>query len=370
VQRSSPKLPAELEELWGREARAAPGPAYPVATYPELVRVVAQLAHMNPGQVLYFRGQGEDHRNRGGSSTFYPSIYRGDPVKAEELRARFDLLARAESALKELAEKYRPDGYQDLARRQYVRWSVLQHYEVCDTPLLDLTHSLSVACSFAQLDSPGAGAAVYVYAFLLPYGTNRISVNSEEDLVNVRLLSIAPPAALRPFFQEGYLTGTTDVTWEFSGKSELDFKRRLAAKFEIVPDQQFWTDGFGSVPEHLLYPPNDVFAEMLSGVGLHTSRELEALGVGEFLVAWRDVEVALLLAVRKKGMRGGTAMAALRLLDKEGLLSAPLTARLDTLRQFRNYLVHDAREVTSGELHRQLAEAKKLIKPLTRLAQG
>lgn len=63
----------------------------------------------------------------------------------------------------------------------------------------------------------------YVYVFGFPYITNRISRNSEHDLINVRLLSICPPTALRPYFQEGYLAGTDEVTTNFDSKSELDF---------------------------------------------------------------------------------------------------------------------------------------------------
>ena len=114
-----------------------------------------------------------------------------------------------------------------MRRRKYVQWSILQHYEVCATPLLDLTHSLLVACSFAFLS--GASEPL-VLVFGLPFFTNRISINSEHDLVNVRLLSICPPEALRPYFQEGYLAGTDGVLAEFDSKTELDFANRLVAK--------------------------------------------------------------------------------------------------------------------------------------------
>ena len=73
----------------------------------------------------------------------------------------------------------------------------------------------------------------YVYVLGLPYLTNRITVHSEQDIVIVRLLSICPPAALRPYFQEGYLAGTADLTTDFDSKTELDFRNRLIAKFAI-----------------------------------------------------------------------------------------------------------------------------------------
>ena len=47
--------------------------------------------------------------------------------------------------------------------------------------------------------------SAFVYVFGLPYYHNRISIDSEHDLVNIRLLSIMPPEALRAYFQEGFL---------------------------------------------------------------------------------------------------------------------------------------------------------------------
>jgi hypothetical protein len=94
----------------------------------------------------------------------------------------------------------------------------------------------------------------YVYVFGPPYLTNRISINSEHDIVNVRLLSICPPSALRPCFQEGYLAGTADVTTDFDSKTELDFRNRLIAKFGISRARTFWGSGFDPIPESALYP--------------------------------------------------------------------------------------------------------------------
>lgn len=37
-----------------------------------------------------------------------------------------------------------------LKRQRILHWSILQHYEVSATPLLDVTHSLPIAASFAH----------------------------------------------------------------------------------------------------------------------------------------------------------------------------------------------------------------------------
>ncbi len=90
---------------------------------------------------------------------------------------RFRKLESAGRTLVKLFEKHKIEGARDVSRKRYVQWSILQHYEVIPTPLLDVTHSLRVACSFAQL--AGTDPTCYVYVLGFPYSTNRISINSE-----------------------------------------------------------------------------------------------------------------------------------------------------------------------------------------------
>lgn len=110
----------------------------------------------------------------------------------------------------------------------------------------------------------------YVYVFGLPYLTNRISVNSEQDIINIRLLSICPPKALRPYFQEGYLAGTDAIITKYDIKSELDFNNRLIAKFEIPNDKSFWGEGFHQIPYDSLYPKNDPIEELCAQIKKET----------------------------------------------------------------------------------------------------
>jgi len=62
-----------------------------------------------------------------------------------------------------------------------VCWAILQHYGVCDTPLVDLTHSLRVAASFAHLEFLKAKSKNkrrkygYVMALAMPYPVGSIS---------------------------------------------------------------------------------------------------------------------------------------------------------------------------------------------------
>ena len=229
---------------------------FPIQSYHELVRKVAQLSFLNKDYLLFFRGQDQDYQNKAESSTFYPTIYRKEILTSQEIRSRFELLEVATNKLLEAFDREKLDGRVDIRRKQYIAWSILQHYGVCDTPLLDLTQSLRVAATFAQLGNKADRGMVYVFG--LPYTTNRITYNSEQDLVIVRLLSICPPEALRPYFQEGYLCGTLDITDTYTNKSELDFKNRLIAKFSIPTAASFWGSGFSRIPKNLLFPENDL----------------------------------------------------------------------------------------------------------------
>ena len=112
------------------------------------------------------------------------------------------------------------------------------------------------ACTFALLNNPDSFG--YVYILGLPYLTNRITINSEHDIINIRLLSICPPQALRPYFQEGYLSGTSDIILDYENKNELDFKNRLIAKFKVTTNVNFWGNEFKILPENVLYPENDI----------------------------------------------------------------------------------------------------------------
>ena len=225
--------------------------AYPVATYNELMKIVAELSYLNRDCLLFFRGQARDHRNKAGASSLYPSLYRKNVISKTKLEYDFALLREISTLLVDETKKYDRRAADEIRRKQYIQWSLIQHYEVHETPLLDLTQSLRVACSFAQ--SSGEAAEAFVYVLALPYMPNGISINSEQEIVNIRLLSACPSLALRPYFQEGFLAGTTDITDNFDDKNELDFNRRLVAKFAIPGDDSFWNGNQLRIPDELLF---------------------------------------------------------------------------------------------------------------------
>jgi hypothetical protein len=130
----------------------------------------------------------------------------------------------------------------------------LQHYEVCKTPLLDVTHSLRVAASFA-LNGNGSNGFILVLGFT--HITGSISYSVEEEHLNIKLLSICPPSALRPYFQEAYCVGTFPMKNE-PKNMRFDVAQRLIAKYELVNDRNdFWDNNFTAIPKDALYPKND-----------------------------------------------------------------------------------------------------------------
>lgn len=234
-----------------------------VATFPDLVREIAELSFHNPEQVLFFRGQSKEYLKdaKGGKkqSSFYPDIYRSPsrPLPDKELAGRFDRLDELAKKLQVVLKTERIPGHEKLLKFPELTWAILQHYKVCPTPLLDLTHSLRVAASFALNGSATGGV---VYAFGLPHPNGSITYSVEHELLNIRLLSICPPEAQRPYFQEGFLVGSFPARRPRKYRS-IDVGVRLIAKFRL-PGTGFWNTDFHAIPNQALYPMNDRMAEI------------------------------------------------------------------------------------------------------------
>lgn len=237
------------------------GGAHRVRNYMDLATKVAELQFRNRDFVLMFRGQTDDFKNRLGYTSLKATLMRAsDSTKvptASALERRFTKLTAAEQAL---VEKYRHQkllGRERLERQRILRWAILQHYEICKTPLIDVTQSLRIGASFA---SHKAEREAYVFVLGIPHISGAITASAEAGLQVVRLASVCPPSAVRPHIQEGYLIGQYP---DFSSaeqkllysNAEMDFGRRLIAKFRFDPDS-FWdkSGNFPQVGEKALYP--------------------------------------------------------------------------------------------------------------------
>jgi hypothetical protein len=244
------------------------GPGHPIGSYRQLVERVAILSFNNPEYVLFYRGQQNDFHNPPALSSLYPSIFRGgdELFWHDELVNRFNRLGKASKLLQEIpnGRLEGPNAFgaaKKIKTYRILRWAVLQHYDVCATPLLDVTHSLHVASSFAFYEN--ALGEAYIYVLGLPQVSGSVTASSEHGIQIIRLLSICPPAALRPHYQEGYLTGEYPTIGyreklEYE-RTECDFGRRLICKFKLGDKSRFWDDDFHVIPRSFLYPEGDEF---------------------------------------------------------------------------------------------------------------
>lgn len=237
------------------------GKGHLVGSYMELTSKVAELQFRNREHVLLFRGQSTDHVNRAQNTRLLPSIFhpnkRAGRVHGQELRLRFELLRRAEAELVQCYRDQKLLGMERVTRHSVLRWSILQHYQVCGTPLLDVTHSLRIAASFASHKPADEG---FIYVLGVPNLSGSVTASVEAGLQIVRLSSICPPAAMRPHVQQGYLIGEYPEMGDYGQKelydqAEIDPARRLIAKFRLKPSS-FWgrQSNFPLVAKRALFP--------------------------------------------------------------------------------------------------------------------
>jgi hypothetical protein len=235
------------------------GKAHPVTSFMELVTKIAELQFMNRDFILLFRGQKAEYKNRQRNTSLKPSLFRstnGANPDSATLRKQFDRLREAERKLAESYSNGRFLGRDRLKRQQILRWAILQHYEICDTPLLDVTQSIRIAASFA---SDGADREAFIFVLGVPNLSGAITASAEAGVQIIRLSSVCPPTALRPHIQEGYLLGEYPEMTGYDQKQhyaeyEIDFGRRLVSKFKLDP-RTFWKNGdFPRVERAALYP--------------------------------------------------------------------------------------------------------------------
>jgi len=233
---------------------------HPVKSYFELAKKVAELQFLNQEHVLLFRGQSLDYLTLKRSSMLKATLFRlsGSEVPTTRVfEKRFKILSKAEDHLIRLYSSNRFLGIKRLRRHRIIRWSILQHYEVCATPLLDVTRSLRIAASFAS--SCNQTNKAFVFVFGVPNLSGGVTASTEAGLQVIRLSSACPPAAVRPHLQEGYLLGEYPEISDVQKNArysyyEMDFGRRLIAKFCFNPITFWSSDNYTRVPDAALYP--------------------------------------------------------------------------------------------------------------------
>jgi len=194
----------------------------------------------------------------------YPSICRISTSKniKQEITDRFEILQLAEKMLITEFKRYEYIGSLKMSKFREVCWAILQHYQVCHTPLLDITQSIRVAISFALNSSTDYS---YIYILGFPYINGSISYCVEEELLNVKLLSICPPKAIRPHFQEGYLVGSFPSV-VMRKTVQLYVSRRLIAKFKIIRNNFILDKSFLPIPNETLFPKSDHIMDICNNI--------------------------------------------------------------------------------------------------------
>jgi hypothetical protein len=244
-----------------RSVRTSNG--HEVSDFFELAAKVAELQFRNQGQVLFYRGQHSDYisdSQKHIGSLLRPTIFRRPkrPKDSKWLSPRFDVLQNVEKQLVQIFNESHFLGAVEIAKYRILRWAILQHYGVCDTPLLDVTQSLRIGASFASVGNSNNSAFLFVLG--VPNVSGAITASAEAGLQTIRLSSVCPPSAMRPHIQEGFLLGEYPEIGDIDQKGnyslhEVDFGHRLVAKFRFNP-KQFWTKRgqFQEVGRRALYP--------------------------------------------------------------------------------------------------------------------
>ena len=255
-----------------------------VDSYPELLEKIASIKFNNPAFEIFFRGQSKDYSinasgGQGSTSSLYPSIFRNVPNKPPSsisspdiTRKRFEILDQATQHFIDLVDEQLENYEKRIFKRiPILRWAILQHYEICDTPLLDVTPTLNIALSFAI----GAGNdPFYLYGIAMPRQTQVVTTSIIAETTSINLTQICPPSFHRPHFQNGYLLGEypSVINYETQErgetKSAYNFSRRLIAKFIITNPNSILETGFDKLDNEILLPnANDKLMPIVKEVG-------------------------------------------------------------------------------------------------------
>lgn len=244
------------------------GDPVPVESFTELTDAIAKLSFSNPQFNLLFRGQRCDHKTHrkklGEVTSLLPAAYRSHseeslnhvrchlPIWESELITELDKMRCGRPKHSRILLK-------DIANFRESLWAILQHYG-CATPLLDVTHSLQVACSFATHDyeKDVSSTTGYVYVLGMPSIYGMISFSGHEGIVIVKLQSACPPESKRPHYQEGYLVGSVHHTPDPRRFRFRDLALRLIGKFVIRDSDAFWKGTqYKRLPKEILMPDCD-----------------------------------------------------------------------------------------------------------------
>lgn len=244
-----------IEEVWE------------VSSFRKLLDGVAFLGSMNKHLTLFYRGQNQDlppiptlfrssWRCFGSGQTF--EVNSGNRMKYWRKLEEIGQVVCNICDHKDLGVPRRR-GFRNTRE---IQWTVIQHYGLWPTPLIDVTSSLRVAAAFAMGFQHGSSKRPlngFLYVVGMPSPTSFITFDIDRHITLARLQSACPPVAKRPHYQDGFLIGYFPIyTLKKGLKKKSNLLRRLVAKFELKDNGDFWDEDFPIFPETALLPKDDL----------------------------------------------------------------------------------------------------------------
>ena len=161
------------------------------------------------------------------------------------------------------------------------------------------------------------------------------------------------------------MAGTPDVTSNYDLKTELDFRNRLIAKFEIPTGGSFWGRSFSALPERALYPPHDKVRELCSQIPARTDKhELASGEIGNLIVEWARVEEDIKARARKITTRILPVRDAIDVLNRGRAISRSTARDLNAVRIVRNAAAHHPDRTDPTQISKALTRLRKISKVL------
>ncbi len=113
-----------------------------------------------------------------------------------------------------------------------------------------------------------------------------------------------------------------------------------------------------------MYPKGDAILELCRNLRAEVSDELQPGQVGEFIKGWARIEEYLLENARRATERNVSVREAITSLANRGHLDQEQALSLDSLRRFRNAVVHHPKTVEAGALEEQISTTRQLWRDL------
>ena len=112
-----------------------------------------------------------------------------------------------------------------------------------------------------------------------------------------------------------------------------------------------------------MYPKRDAMLKITEEIMSEIHTELESGDIGEFMKSWVRLEKFILERHADPG-RIPNVSSAIRRLRSENMFDSLLLNKIDSLRRFRNNLVHEPTDVSSKHIKHHIESLGEIIREL------